>query len=128
MKEILHGNLNERIETHPETRSWFLGSFMEKYPEYLSDDVEMKWAHHKKGEIKPGLRTKVSTKTFVILIKGRFSIDFVGVNNKKIDLSKTGDYIYYDAKESDHEFIAIEDCLALIIRWPSKSKRIKRQT
>ena len=52
MNKIVSGNLDDQVKSHPETNGWFFGHFMKKYPEFVSEDVEIKWARHKKGEIR----------------------------------------------------------------------------
>jgi hypothetical protein len=121
MNKIITGNLDKQITSHPETKGWFLGCFMDKHPEFLSDDVELKWARHKKGENKPGLRTTSQTQTFDILISGKFLIRFPELN-QEIILSKLGDFVFYDASHTSHEAEILEDCLLLVIRYPSKRK------
>src|SRR3989339_1956168 len=106
MKKILTGNLDQQITLHPETKGWFLGCFMDKYPDFLSDDIELKWARHKKGDIKSGLSTAITTQTFVILINGKFIIRFPELN-QETTLSKLGDFVFYDASQTNHEAEAL---------------------
>jgi hypothetical protein len=121
MKKVITGNLDQQIASHPETKGWFLGCFMDKYPEFLSDDVELKWARHKKGEKKPGLLATTTTQTLDILISGTFFIRFPELN-QEITLSKLGDFVFYDASQTSHEAETLEDCLLLVVRYPSKRK------
>ena len=121
MKKIIIGNLDQQIESHPETKGWFLGCFMAKHPEFLSDDVELKWARHKKGDIKPGLSATSTTKTFTILISGKFFIRYPELN-QDVTLSQLGDFVFYDASQTSHEAEALEDSLLLVVRYPSKRK------
>lgn len=118
MEKIITGNLDQQVSSHPETKGWFLGSFMTKYPEFLSDDVELKWARHSQGDIKPGLHATSTTKTFVILITGRFVIRFPELN-QEITLTQLGDFVFYDASQTSHEAEALEDSLLLVVRYPS---------
>ncbi|MFZ5391893.1 MAG: signal peptidase I [Patescibacteria group bacterium] len=119
MKKIITGNLDQQIVSHPETKGWFLGCFMAKYPEFLSDDVELKWARHKKGDIKPGLSATSTTKTFTILISGKFFIRFPELN-QEVTLAQLGDFVFYDASQTSHKAEASEDSLLLVIRYPSR--------
>ncbi len=121
MKKVISGNLDQQIKSHPETKGWFLGHFMDENPEFLSDDVELKWARHKKGEKKPGLLAKTATKTLTILISGKFFIQYPEFN-QEITLSKLGDFVFYDASQTSHKAEVLEDSLLLVIRYPSKRK------
>jgi hypothetical protein len=119
MDKIVSGNLDTEVSSHPETKGWFVGSFMDKYPDFKSDEVELKWAKHAKGDIKPGLLADSTTKTFVILIGGTFVVRFPDINTESL-LSKQGDFVFYDASYKRHEAEALEDSLLLVVRWPSK--------
>lgn len=121
MKKIITGNLDQQIDSHPETKGWFLGGFMDKYPEFLSDSVELKWARHKKNDIKPGLPATSSTKSFVILISGKFFIRYPELN-QEVTLAQLGDFVFYDANQTSHEAKALEDSLLLVVRYPSRRK------
>ena len=123
--KILSGNLDEQVLLHPETKGWFLGPFMDKYPDFKTDGLELKWARHKKGEIKPGFLADAATKTIVILMQGAFAIRFPDIE-KEVMLSELGDYIFYDSSYKRHEGEAIEDCLMLVVRWPSEKSDVER--
>jgi len=112
------GNLNTQATKHPETRGWFFGHFMDAYPLFKNNDVELKWNTKKKGDQKPGKKTKESKKTFTILIEGKLLIYFPEANESKI-LSKPGDFVFYDTKDTDHESLALEDSTVLTVRTPS---------
>lgn len=116
---VLSGNVDERIALHPETKGWFFGSFMQKYPEFCSDDVEIKWSRLKKGDDREGLHSKIPTKTFVILLDGIFTISFPDLQ-KEITLSKLGDFVLFDASLTSHVSKPITDALLISVRTPSK--------
>ena len=120
MEKIVSGNLDEEVSSHPETMGWFLGHFMTKYPDFMSDEVELKWARHEKGDKKDRPQAKTTTKTITILISGKFLIRFPKKNHDVI-LARLGDFIYYDASQDKHTREALEDSLLLVIRFPSKS-------
>ena len=124
MEKLIIGNLNEKVEKHPQTRGWFLGNFMTFDLDFLSNDLEIKWAHHKKGEIKVGLFAQEETKTLTILISGKCVIDFPE-KKKKAELSRLGDYVYYDASSSEHTDYVLEDSLMIVVRWPSRKEQIR---
>ncbi len=121
MNKIISGNLDQQIKSHPETKGWFLGHFMNQNPEFLCNDVELKWARHKKGEKKNGLFAKNTAKTLTILISGKFSVQYPELK-QEIILSELGDFVLYDASQTGHKAEAIEDSLLLIIRYPSQRK------
>jgi len=83
------------------------------------DDLEVKWAIHSKGEIKPGAITDSTAKTRAILIEGKFVVRFPDLG-KEIVLSETGDYLEYDSNEVFHTAEALENSVVFVIRWPSK--------
>ncbi len=121
MNKIISGNLDQQIKSHPETKGWFLGHFMNQNPEFLCDDVELKWKTHKKGEKKTGLLAKTTAKTFTILISGKLSFQYPELK-QEIILSKLGDFVFYDASQIGYKAEAIEDSLLLTIRYPSKRR------
>jgi hypothetical protein len=121
--QIIKGNFNTDAENHPERRGWVIGSFVEDKSIFHSDDFEVKWAEHKKGYIKIGLKTDVTAKTVVFLVSGKFQVNFidkVSGNKESVVLKSLGDYLAYDAINFDHTAEALEDCLVVVFRWPSK--------
>ncbi len=119
MNKVITGNLDNEVASHPETKGWFLGCFMGKNPDFLSDDVEVKWARHPKGEIRNGYDAKVPTKTLVILISGNCVVRFAEFNQESV-LAKLGDYVFFDASTTSHVSEMREDSLLLTVRYPSK--------
>ena len=118
MKLPAKGNLNSDKALYERSRGWFIGHFAkEKF--FRTDDFEVKWAVHKKGEVKKGLKAKTSAKTIVILLKGSLITHFpeLGVSYK---LEEFGDYLVYDAGEVKHITEFPEDSVSLVIRWPSR--------
>ncbi len=121
MSTIKSGNLNKKIADHPETEGWLVGHFMNSDPFFKTNDFEVKWAVHSKGDIKHGAFTEITAKTIAILIKGKFVVRFPDLG-KEVVLSKTGDYVAYNAYEVLHSAESLEDSIVLAIRWPSKRK------
>lgn len=111
------GNIERKLEKNSKTNGWFIGHFI-KDDFFHSDDFEVKWVREKKGTRKPGLKVDSETKTFTVLIEGRFKIEFE--NGDEIEMKNLGDYAAYDAGEVGHTGVAIEDTLLIVIRWPSK--------
>ncbi len=117
--KVRSGNLNDIVKKYPETRGWIAGHFISFDQFFQTDDFEVKWSVHSKGEKKDGVVTKDSAKTFGILVKGKYTIRFPD-HNKEIILSIAGDYIAYDTHDGFHTAEALEDTTLLTIRWPSK--------
>jgi len=113
--KIKSGNLNNQVNS--EHKGWFIGHFMEKDSIFHSDDFEIRWAVHSKGEKKSIVKANKIAKTISILIKGKIILRFPKDNNE-IVLSKEGDYVYWD-KNIYHTSEIIEDSTVLTIRWPS---------
>lgn len=121
--EIKLGNVKNETTNNPQRRGWIIGSFIEDNSIFHSDEFEVKWAEHKKGYFKKGLKTDLSAKTMTILVTGSFKINFLdkfGGEEKSVILKELGDYVAYDASNVDHSAEAIEDCLVIVFRWPSK--------
>lgn len=114
--KILQGNINNPDTTK---KKWFIGHFMDEGP-LKTENFELKWGKHKKGEKDTGGTEYKKAKTVGILIYGKFKFDFPS-GNKTITLSKEGDYCFYDSGIA-HNWEVLEDCLILSIRWPSLPK------
>lgn len=117
MPGIKTGNFDDIVSENPQNRRWVLGHFMSD-PLLQDDNVEICWARHEKGWFKLGKKEKVTTKTLVILISGRFQINFPEIKEVR-KLEKLGDFVLYDAGEVLHSAEAPEECLVLVVRWPS---------
>lgn len=97
-------------------KGWFVGSFFDQKLGFrFSDDVEIKWGIHKKGEERPEWVTGEFRTTVSILISGKFEMIF---NNKSIILTKQGDFVMW-GKGTDHKWKCLEDTTILTVRWPS---------
>jgi len=113
--KIKSGNLDNQGDL--EKRGWFIGHFMGKDSPFLSDNFEIRWAVHPKGEKKSTVAAQKIAKTVSILIKGKMILIFPE-DNKEVVLSKEGDYAFWDAKIY-HTSEVLEDSTILTIRWPS---------
>ena len=114
MQKIIQGNLDE---LEPKHKGWFMGYFMDDGSCFKTKDFEIKWGEHKAGEEKPKVGTQKIAKTLTIIIEGKFKVNFPK-ENKKIILTKKGDYLFYDAGVA-HSWRAIENTTIISIRWPS---------
>ena len=110
MENIVQGNANDIRKS-----SWFLGHFMD--PPLKDNDVEIKWAHHSKGEKKQKPGTNLKAKTISILAKGKFLVSFPE-ENREVLLEKEGDFVLVSPKIK-HTWEALEDTLLISVRWPS---------
>lgn len=95
-----------------------MGHFVEPTDSLLNaTGVEVKWAIHEAGEQRAGwteAATEVRT-TLVILISGRFSVEFPG---EQVDLKDEGDYATFGPGVA-HSWRAHERSVVLTVRWPS---------
>jgi hypothetical protein len=93
-------------------------TFIEQNSFFHSNNFEVKWAVHKKGDIKKGALAQHESKTLVILLKGTFRIDFSDTTSAL--LKNEGDYVAYDAGQVNHTGVALAESRLIVIRWPSK--------
>jgi hypothetical protein len=114
MDKIVQGNLNQN---DPKRRGWFARHFMDEGSPFKTDDFEMQWRKLKAGEEKPALGTQKVAKTIGILVYGKFEFNFPD-ENKKITLSKEGEFVFFDAGVT-HSWKVHQDTLLISIRWPS---------
>ena len=98
------------------TRGWFLGHFMPGDDNPLrSDDVEVKWFLHAKGETRPDWSPASSVRTLNILIRGRFVLVFP---DHDVLLEKEGDFVLFGPGVA-HSYRSEDESLMLTVRWPS---------
>ena len=99
-------------------RGWFVGHFLEESAGLRhTDDLEIKWAHHKAGESRDEWVTGETRTTIAILSSGTHVLEFRG---QAVRLNRPGDYVMW-GEGADHRWRAVEDCVVLVIRWPSNS-------
>ena len=122
--ELIKGNLYKKTLHESEKKGWFVGHFIDENSILKTENVEVKWAIHKKGDIKKGLLGKNYSPILIILIKGKFKVK---LNNLEVGhiLSDEGDYICFDSNKYLHESEALEDGTLLVIRWPSVPNNFK---
>lgn len=101
-----------------ETRGWIVGSFLPKESGLRhSDDVEIKWGVHKKGETRAEWTVGETRTTIGVLVSGKFELEF---RDRAISLINSGDYVMW-GPGVDHKWRALDDCVLVTIRWPSAS-------
>jgi hypothetical protein len=107
---------NAITESH-DTRGWFVGAFIKSAGELqTTNEVEVKWGQHQKGESRESLAATGDATTLGILISGKFAVK--PENGDEIVLSQPGDYIMWQPN-IPHLSIAYEDSLIITVRWPS---------
>lgn len=117
---IQTGNLNQSLKNNPQRRGWFIGHFIEDDSPFKTDDFEFAWAQMEKGEVKKSLINRdEDRKTLEVLISGKQKVVFQ--DSREVILVNSGDYLFYDPT-MPHTTEALEDCVAMAIRWPSKVK------
>jgi len=114
MEKFLTGNVSELASQY---RGWVMGHFVEPASPLCTEDVEVKWGEHKKGETKNAVGANQQAKTLAILIFGKWLIKLPEIP-KDIVLEKQGDYLLFEPGVA-HSWEALEDSLVLTIRWPS---------
>lgn len=113
-EKIIKGNCEAEKNDH---RGWMVGHFMDEGTLKHSDEVEVKWSSHLKGERKQQPAKNIQAKTLFILFKGEFKFYFPD-EQMDVTLSKEGDYILYDAGVA-HSWEVVSNCCAINVRWPS---------
>lgn len=99
-----------------DTRGWFLGHFMpgENSP-LRTEDVELKWFTHAKGETRSEWAPGNPVRTLNILIHGHFVLLFP---DREVTLKEEGDFVLF-GPDTPHSFRSEEESLVLTVRWPS---------
>lgn len=97
--------------------SWFVGHFVESDPPALSKTghVEVQLRRHPGGTRRNGWSKNRQAHTLVVLIKGRFVVEFPHV---EVVLEEEGDYSLWPPGLA-HSWRAEEDSLVVTVRWPS---------
>ncbi|RFU43535.1 signal peptidase I [Actinomadura logoneensis] len=95
-------------------RGWLLGHFKPEGDIRHSDAVEIKWGVHPAGERRAQWATGDERTALLVLIGGRFRMEFPG---RDVVLAEQGDYVVWD--KVDHSWEAEEDSTVLTVRWPS---------
>ena len=110
---IVFGNA---VEASKNTRGWLLGHFMPGAENPLrSDDVELKWFTHPKGDARAEWAPGNPVRTLNVLIRGRFALLFP---ERQVTLANEGDYVLF-GPGVPHSFRSLEESLVLTVRWPS---------
>jgi hypothetical protein len=95
-------------------RGWLLGHFKPADDARHSDEVEIKWAIHPRGDRRAEWVTAEKRSAVVLLVSGRFRID---LPDRSVVLAEQGDYVVFHGVS--HSWEAEEASVVLVVRWPS---------
>ncbi|MFC6884795.1 MULTISPECIES: signal peptidase I [Actinomadura] len=96
-------------------RGWLLGHFKPEGDLRHSDDVEIKWGVHPRGERRARWTDGEKRDALLVLISGRFRLEFPEGN---VVLAERGDYVVW-RRGVDHSWEAEDDSVVMTVRWPS---------
>jgi hypothetical protein len=95
-------------------RGWFMGPFLPGDHPCRSEDVEVKWHTHPKGDCcdwKEGYESA----TLSVLVSGEFEEEFEG---ETFVLKDKGDFIFF-GPGIKHRWRALEESIVFTVRWRS---------
>lgn len=96
-------------------RGWLLGHFKPVGDLRHSEEVEIKWGVHPRGDRRAEWVTGEKRTALLVLISGRFRVELPG---RSVLLTKQGDYVVW-GQGVDHSWYAEEESVVLTVRWPS---------
>lgn len=96
-------------------RGWLLGHFKPPGDPRHSEEVEIKWGVHPRGDERAEWVKGEARTALLILISGRFRVELRG---RSVLLAERGDYVVW-GKGVDHSWVAEEESVVLTVRWPS---------
>ncbi|MQY05257.1 cupin domain-containing protein [Actinomadura macrotermitis] len=96
-------------------RGWLLGHFKPPGDPRHSEDVEIKWGVHPKGERRAQWAVGEKRTALLVLISGRFRMEFP---DGDVVLAEQGDYVLWE-RGVDHSWEAEEASVVMTVRWPS---------
>lgn len=96
-------------------RGWLLGHFKDPGDPRHSDDVEVKWGVHARGDQRERWVEGETRTTLLVLISGRFRVELPG---RSVVLAEPGDYMVW-GRGTDHSWCSEEDSVLVTVRWPS---------
>lgn len=96
-------------------RGWILGHFKPAGDPRHSDDVEIKWGVHRRGDERAEWVRGEQRTALLVLISGRFRVELPG---RSVLLRRQGDYVVW-GRGVDHSWRAEEESVVLTVRWPS---------
>ncbi|MGW4642463.1 signal peptidase I [Sphaerisporangium sp. NPDC004334] len=96
-------------------RGWLLGHFKPPGDPRHSDEVEIKWGVHARGDERAEWVRGEKRTALLILVRGRFRVELPG---RSVLLAEQGDYVVW-GRGVDHSWYAEEDSVVITVRWPS---------
>lgn len=112
-----YGNVSNYTKFY---NNWVVGPFVNKnlHPHFYSDNLEFKWSERHsvpyiRGPKKLENIENYDWKSLCVLTNGRFSIHF---GNKKCEMNKLGDYVYWHPNAPHTNYTNIKSNL-FTIRW-----------
>lgn len=96
-------------------RGWLLGHFKSVGDVRHSEDVEIKWGVHPRGDQRAVWVTGEKRTALLILISGRFRVE---LPTRSVVLADQGDYVVW-GHGVDHSWYAEEESVVVTVRWPS---------
>ncbi len=114
MDRVVRGNAHVDGRSHG---SWFVGHFVDVEQMNLrkTDQAEVQLRRHPEGNRKEGWARNHKACTLVILIRGRFVVEF---QEGEVVLGEEGDYALWPP-DLPHSWRAEEETLVVTVRWPS---------
>ena len=97
-----------------ESRGWLLGYFKPEHDARHSDEVEVKWAIHPKGDQRSQWVAGEKRSALLLLVSGRFRVELPG---RTVLLAEQGDYVVFHGLS--HSWYAEEASVVVAVRWPS---------
>jgi hypothetical protein len=95
-------------------RGWLLGHFRPAGDPRHSDNVEIKWGIHPRGDERAQWVTQEQRTAVILLVSGRFRVELPG---RSVLLAQQGDYVVF--RGVGHSWRAEEESVVLAVRWPS---------
>ncbi|MFI6322607.1 signal peptidase I [Nonomuraea sp. NPDC050556] len=99
----------------PGDAGWLLGHFKPVDDVRHSEDVEIKWGVHKRGDERAQWVRGERRTALLLLVSGRFRVE---LPDRDVILSEQGDYVVW-GQGVDHSWYAEEDSVVMTVRWPS---------
>ena len=106
------GNAVAESQDH---RGWLIGHFLSDQDVRHTEDVEIKWGVHPRGDQRAAWHGNEYRTTVVLLVKGEFRIT---LSLDARTLEREGDYAMW-GPGIGHSWEALEDSVVITVRWPS---------
>ena len=101
-------------EDAPGEQGWLLGHFKPSGDCRHSQEVEVKWGMHARGDRRAQWVSGETRSALLLLVSGRFRVELPG---RSVLLAQQGDYVVFH--RLSHSWHAEEESTVLAVRWPS---------